>query len=234
MTTEQPFQIPLSVSLRDDARFENFFEQDNELICENLKKIARGTGEQFIYLWGSKGVGCSHLLQATCHAAEPEGRSAAYLPLNELVHLDGNVLAGMEFLDLVCLDNLQAIAGNAEWEEAVFHFFNRIRELGNHLIVAAPASPRNLGIVLPDLTSRLSWGVAIQLQELNDELKLKAIQMRASLRGLEFTDEVGRFLLYHTSRNMNDLTQLLEQLDQASLSAKRKVTIPFIKEVLGL
>ncbi len=231
---EQPFQIPLSVSLRDDARFENFYEEGNELICNSLKEVASGTGEQFIYLWGAEGVGCSHLLQATCHAAEPNGRSAAYLPLNELVHLEGGVLQGMEHLDIVCLDNIQAIAGNREWEEAIFHFFNRIRELGNHLLVASSATPRNSGIALPDLVSRLSWGVVIQLQDLDDDLKLRALQMRSSLRGLEFTDEVGRYLLYHTSRNMGDLTRLLEQLDQASLSAKRKVTIPFIKEVLGL
>lgn len=234
MTTEQPFQIPLSVSLRDDARFENFYEEGNELICNSLKQISCGEGEQFIYLWGTGGVGCSHLLQATCHAAEPNGRSSAYLPLDELIHLKGNVLEGMEHLDLVCLDNIQAIAGNSEWEEAIFHLFNRIRELGHNLLVAGSATPVNTGITLPDLTSRLNWGVVIQLQDLNDDFKLKALQMRASLRGLEFTDEVGKFLLYHTSRNMGDLTRLLEQLDQASLSAKRKVTIPFIKEVLGL
>ncbi|MGH1462143.1 MAG: DnaA regulatory inactivator Hda [Neptuniibacter sp.] len=234
MTKEQPFQIPLSISLRDDARFENFYDKSNELICSSLQDTASGSGEQFIYLWGSQGVGCTHLLQAACHAAEPAGRSAAYLPLDELMHLGGNILEGMEFLDLICLDNVDAISGNSEWEEALFHFFNRIREQGNSLVIAAKYPPRSLGIVLPDLASRLSWGVVFQLQDLSDDLKLKAIQMRASLRGLEFTDEVGRYLLYHTSRNMNDLTRLLEELDRASLSAKRKVTIPFIKEVVGL
>lgn len=234
MTKEQPFQIPLSISLRDDARFENFYSQGNELICNTLQQAASGMGEQFIYIWGSAGVGCTHLLQATCHASEPLGRSAAYLPLDELLPMGVSVLEGMEFLDLVCLDNLEAIAANREWEEGLFHFFNRIRQQGNTLIIGAKAVPRNSGVLLPDLTSRLSWGMVFQVQSLDDELKLKAIQMRASSRGMKFSDEVARYLMHHASRNMNDLARLLEELDKASLSAKRKVTIPFIKEVIGL
>jgi len=234
MTTDHPFQIPLSVGLRDDARFENFYALGNELLCASLKAAAQGQGEQFIFIWGNAGVGCTHLLQAVCHEADPVGRTAAYLPLDELKHMGGGILEGMEFLDLICLDGIDAVAGDRRWEEALFHFFNRIREQGNTLIIAANAAPRHLGIQLPDLASRLSWGIVFQVQPLSDETKLKALQMRASARGLEFSDEVARYLLHHASRNMNDLTFLLDTLDQASLSAKRKVTIPFIKEVTGL
>ena len=234
MTTKHPFQLPLSVGLRDDARFENFYAQGNELICASLQASAQGTGEQFIYIWGSSGVGCTHLLQAVCHAADPVGRTAAYLPLDELRHMGGGILEGMEYLDLVCLDSVEAVAGDRAWEEALFHFFNRIREQGNTLIIAASAAPRHLGINLPDLASRLSWGIVFQVHGLDDDTKLKAIQMRASARGLDLSAEVARFLLHHASRNMNDLTKLLETLDQASLSAKRKITIPFVKEVTGL
>jgi DnaA family protein len=234
MTTDHPFQIPLSVGLRDDARFENFYSQGNELLCASLKAAAQSEGEQFIYIWGNLGVGCTHLLQAICHEADPVGRTAAYLPLDELKHLGGGILDGMEYLDLVCLDSIDAVVGDKKWEEALFHFFNRIREQGNTLIIAASAAPRHLGVNLPDLASRLSWGIVFQVQPLNDETKLKAIQMRAGARGIEFSDDVARYLLHHASRNMNDLTFLLDTLDQASLSAKRKVTIPFIKEVTGL
>ena len=234
MTIETPFQIPLSVSLRDDARFENFFSQGNELVCSSLQAVASGEGEQFTYIWGAEGVGITHLLQAACHTAEPIGRSAAYLPLDELSALGSEILEGMEFLDLICIDKLEVVAGDAAWEEALFHFFNRIREQGNSLIIAASSAPRQLKISLPDLQSRLSWGVVFQVHALDDETKVKALQMRASARGLEFGDDVARYLLHHASRDMNDLTQLLETLDHASLSAKRKVTIPFIKEVTGL
>jgi len=111
MTTGQPFQIPLSIGLRDDARFENFFEEGNELVCDSLKQVAAGSGESLVFLWGARGAGCSHLLQAVCHEAEPMGRTSIYLPMDELIHLDSTVLEGMEHLDLICLDNIQAVAG---------------------------------------------------------------------------------------------------------------------------
>lgn len=234
MVKEPPFQIPLSVSLRDDARFQNFVATGNELPHASLQAAAKGAGEQFTYIWGAAGVGITHLLQAACHEAEPAGRTAAYLPLEELEQMGAGILEGMEFLDLVCIDQLQAVAGQREWEESLFHFFNRIREQGNTLIIAANASPRQLPIQLPDLQSRLTWGMTFHIQPLDDDTKVKALQMRASARGLEFSDEVARYLLHHASRDMTDLTQLVETLDQASLSAKRKVTIPFIKEVTGL
>lgn len=233
MTTEQPFQLPLSVSLRDDARFENYYAQGNELVCASLKAAAQGRGEQFTFLWGITGAGCSHLLQAACHQAEPLGRSAAYLPINELHHLGGNILEGLEFFDLVCLDGIDEVAGNKAWEEALFHFFNRIRDRQNTLIIAAEKSPRQLSIKLPDLASRLSWGVVYQVHPMDDSMKLQAIQMKAQARGMVFSDDVARYILHHSSRNMNDLARFLDKLDRASLSAKRKVTIPFIKEVLG-
>ncbi|MFW1677103.1 DnaA regulatory inactivator Hda [Pontibacter sp. JAM-7] len=233
-STETPFQLPLHISLRDDARFANFCATGNELACNQLQQSASGEGETFLYLWGGLGCGCSHLLQASCHLAEPLGRSAAYLPLEELSALGPGVLEGMEHLDLVCIDHLQHVAGDPAWEEGLFHFFNRIREQGNTLLIAANAAPRQLAINLPDLASRLSWGVVFQLQPLADEDKLSVLQQRAAARGMTFSDDVARYLLHHASRDMKDLSLLIDQLDQASLSAKRKVTIPFVKEVTGL
>jgi len=233
MSNPKPFQIPLGITLRDDARFENFLSQGNELLCNTLTYTAIGEGELFLYLWGSD-TGCSHLLQAVCHASEPVGRTAVYLPLDELIGLGPGVLEGMEHLDLVCLDNLQCVAGDPLWEEALFHFFNRIRAEENQLLVAANCAPRQLGIKLPDLASRLSWGVVFQVHGLDDEGKVLALQIRAKGRGFEISEEVARFLIHRASRGLANLFSLLDRLDSASLSAQRKVTIPFVKQVLGL
>ncbi|GGK69551.1 DnaA regulatory inactivator Hda [Amphritea balenae] len=234
MSSPEPFQIPLGITLRDDARFENFLSQGNELLCNTLGQASRGEGEQFLFLWGNRDSGCSHLLQAVCHASDSAGRTAVYLPLDEVLDMGPEVLDGMEHLDLVCLDNLHLIAGNKVWEEGLFHFFNRIRAENNRLLVSADRAPRQLGVNLPDLASRLSWGMVFQVHNLDDDGKVKALQMRANGRGFEITEEVARFLLHRASRSMADLFDLLDQLDSASLSAKRKVTIPFVKQVLNL
>jgi DnaA family protein len=233
MNNTAPFQLPLGVSLRDDARFENYLTGANGLARAMLRQAAEGEGELLLYLWGTPGVGCTHLLQAACHASEPARRTAVYLPLQELLHLGPGILDGMEHLDLVCIDSVQLVAGNKQWEEGLFHFFNRIRAQNNRLVVAANSAPRQLGIKLPDLASRLSWGMVFQLHALPDEDKERALQLRAQARGFQLSSEVVRYLIHHASRDMGDLFGLLDRLDQASLSAKRKITIPFIKQEMG-
>jgi DnaA family protein len=231
-----PVQLPLGVRLRDDATFANYYPGANAAALgyvERLCEADAGWTESLIYLWGGAGVGCSHLLQAACLRFEQRGEPAVYLPLAEVVEYGPALLDNLEQCELVCLDNLDAVAGRADWEEALFHLFNRLRDSGRRLLLAANASPRELPVQLADLQSRLTLALVFQLQSLSDEDKLRALQLRASRRGLHLSDEVGRFILTRGERSMSALFELLERLDQASLQAQRKLTIPFLKETLG-
>lgn len=226
-------QLTLSVAVRDDARFANFYPGSNEQIVQALQAQWTIKGEPIIYIWGATGSGCSHLLQASCHYAEGLGHQSVYLPLNELVQYGPSVLDGMDQLPLVALDHIEVVAGNPEWEEALFHLFNRIRDKQSHLIMAANAAPMHLGIQLPDLASRLGWGVVYQLQELDDNEKILALLLRARRRGLNMSDDVARFILSRGPRDMQGVCDLLDDLDQASLAEQRKLTIPFVKAHMG-
>lgn len=227
-------QLPLGIDLRDDCTLETFFPGDNDQALAHVKQIAKGEGELFIYLWGREGVGRTHLLQGACHWANRHNQTAFYLSLAPLKDLHPSIFEGLERLDLICLDDVEAIAGHKEWEEALFYLFNRLRSQNRRLLVAANCAPKALPIRLPDLLSRLSWGVVYPLQSLDDDNLLMALQLRAKERGLMLTDDVGAFLIRRCTRSMPELYGLLEELDKASLVAKRRLTIPFIKAVLGL
>lgn len=232
----KPIQLPLGVRLRDDATFANYYPGANaaalgyvERMCETDADWA----ENLIYLWGGADVGRSHLLQAACLRMEQFGGRAVYLPLDAVAMYGPQLLDNLEQCDLVCLDEVDLIAGHPTWEEALFHLFNRLRDAGRRLLLSASAPPREVPIKLADLKSRLTLALIFQLHGLSDEDKLRALQLRASRRGLHLTDEVGRFILTRGSRSMSALFDLLEQLDHASLQAQRKLTIPFIKETIG-
>lgn len=232
----KPIQLPLGVRLRDDATFANYYPGANAAALGYVERLCQadaGWGDSLIYLWGGAGVGRSHLLQAACLRAEQQGEQAVYLPLAELVEYGPELLDDLEQCALVCLDDLEAVLGRSAWEEALFHLFNRLRDAGKRLLLAACAAPRELPVALPDLQSRLSLALVFQLRELAEEDKLRALQLRASRRGLQLSDEVGRFILTRGARSMSALFELLEQLDQASLQAQRKLTIPFLKQTLG-
>ncbi|MDH5435428.1 MAG: DnaA regulatory inactivator Hda [Gammaproteobacteria bacterium] len=222
-------QLPLGITLRDTAAFENYFSGSNSEVTYALQQCAEGKGEQFIYLWGASGTGKSHLLQAVCKAIG----GAVYLPLSETESMMPEMLDGLENMDVVCIDDIDNIEGDDIWETQIFNLFNRIRESGNRLIVSGNAKPADLKIKLPDLVSRLNWGLTLHLQRLNDNDKLSALQLRADKRGFDLPDNVGRYLLKHNTRDLASLFDLLDHLDVASLAAQRKLTIPFVKEVAG-
>lgn len=228
-----PAQLPLGVGLRDDATFANFLPRGNAALVAALRAQLDADGESFIYLWGREGSGRSHLLQAACHAASARDKRALYLPLDELGHFPPHMLEGVERVDLVVIDDLDAVVGRKRWEEALFHGFNRLRDAGKRLVIAAPAAPRQLDIHLPDLASRLTWGMTFQLQNLNDDGRFEALQLRARVRGMQLPDEVTRYILHRGPRRLGELFAALERLDRASLSAQRKLTIPFVKQALG-
>lgn len=226
-------QLALPVHLRDDATLDNFlFGEALGPLRSMLEQQPGLDGEPVIYLHGPPGSGRSHLLQAACHDL-PSG-DALYLPLEQLSAMSPDqVLDGVEALSRVCLDNLHAVAGDSDWEMALFNFINRARERGCRLLVSAEAAPRQLPIALPDLASRLSWGVVFQLAVPNDQDKLAILQFRAARRGLLLEDEAARYLLSRAPRAMSALMDLLEQLDRDSMALQRTLTIPFIKSRLG-
>ncbi|WP_048306986.1 DnaA regulatory inactivator Hda [Halomonas sp. PR-M31] len=226
-------QLSLGIGLRDDATFANFLPRGNETAVATLQRQLAPGGESFVYLWGASGSGRSHLLQAACHAASAQDQRALYLPLNELGHFPPHMLEDIERLDLVAIDDLDRVIGRKRWEEALFHSFNRLRDASKHLVIGASAAPRQLNVMLPDLASRLSWGTTFHLARLDDQGRFEALKLRAQTRGLQLSDEVTRYILHRGPRRLGELFDLLERLDRASLSAQRKVTIPFVKQALG-
>lgn len=225
-------QLTLAVAIRDDANFANYYSGPNQEVVDALKAQWTTSGESYIFLWGTSGVGCSHLLQSACHYAEARGHHSIYLPLDELVSFSTDVLEGIEQLPLIALDNIQAIAGNSEWEAALFHLYNRVQQRQGHLLIAANQAPNHLNIQLADLSSRLSWGTVYQLESLSDEQKLNMLRLRATRLGINMTDDVARYVLTRGPRDMQALCDLLLKLDAASLQAQRKITIPFVRETM--
>ncbi len=228
-------QLTLGVTLNDLTTFTNYYVAENNEVVNYLQAFCQVQEpcEHYVYLWGEAGIGKSHLLQACCHQLGENKQAVAYLPLREYKQFDANeVCAGLENLALVCIDDIDCIVGNAVWQEALFHLFNRLQAAKVLLLIAGSKAPTNLEITLPDLQSRLASGVTFQLNKLNDANKVKALQMRAKLRGMNLADAVANYILTHHSRNMHDLTAILNKLDQASLQEQRLLTIPFVKQVL--
>lgn len=235
MNLNTPAQLSLPLYLPDDETFASFWPGENPSLLAALQSALHQQHGSYFYLWSREGGGRSHLLHAACAELSAKGEAVGYVPLDKRTWFVPEVLDGMEQLALICIDNIECIAGDEPWEMAIFDLYNRILETGKtRLLITGDRPPRQLNLKLADLASRLDWGQIYKLQPLSDEDKLQALQLRARLRGFELPEDVGRFLLKRLDREMRTLFVTLDQLDQASISAQRKLTIPFVKETLAL
>ena len=230
----QPTQFTLAVTLPDDETLHSFYGADSSPAVQFiLQYLQPGQAQLPLYLFGASGSGKSHLLYAACVQAQELGLTSQLLVLDDFRQYSPRLFDGLEQLDLVCLDNIQAIAGDSHWQVALFDLYNRMVEQGKKLIIVADEAPTQLGISLPDLVSRLQACTSFQLRLLSDDDKQKLLQQKARLRGIELPDEVARFLFNRQQRDLRALVDILDKLDKASMVHQRKLTIPFVKDVLA-
>jgi DnaA family protein len=222
-------QLALPLRLADHAVFDTFFAAGNEPAVDYLRSLAYAPPGQGAWIWGAPATGKSHLLQATC---ERFGDGAAYLPLGDLAGAGAAVLEGLASRQLVCIDDVDRVASDETWERGLFNLCNEMLEAGHHLVVSAASTPRESGIILADLRSRLQRLANFRLRTLDDAGRVAALQLRASHRGLELPGETARYLMARSRRDMQSLYALLDKLDLEALRAQRRLTIPFVKDVL--
>lgn len=224
-------QLTLALDTAPSTSFDSFHvDAANAVVRDSLKAFVTGSlKDEQVYLWGETGTGKSHLLTAACQAFSRSGYRVGYIP-GELVNY-AEALKGMEYCDLLCIDDLQRMDHASEM--GLFYCLNRCREEGTRLILAADRAPDELGVKLRDLQTRLSWGLVFHMQPLNDQALRDALRKEIETRSLEASDDVLSYVLKRFPRRMSALKFVVNTLDDVSLSEQRRITIPFIKSIFG-
>lgn len=224
-------QLPLALRYPPDQSLESFIAATPGAIAQ-LRALAEGAGADWLYLTGVAGTGKTHLALALCAAAEQAGRRSAYLPLAAASGRLGDALDALEGNDVVALDGLETIAGNRDDEIALFDFHNRARSAGLNVLYTARVAPETLSLELPDLRSRLSQNARLVLHPLDDASRADLLRDRAQRRGLVLEEAAIDWMLSRTDRNLASLVALLDRLDRESLAAQRRITVPFLRQVM--
>jgi DnaA family protein len=224
-------QLALGVQLKERATFASFLTARNAELVAHLRHVAANTPAGATWVAGPHTAGKSHLLQAVC-AATVAGKRAAYLPLESLLPFGPAALEGAEQLDVACYDDVQVIAGLDDWERSLFSLWQRAQERGGTLLFAARENPAHVAYALADLKSRLASSAVFAVRELNDDEQVEALNLRAHLRGFELPPETARYLQRRFPRDMRTLCEILDTLDDAAFAAQRRITVPFIRDVI--
>ncbi len=225
-------QIPFEFGNFQKIDFASFIEGENQDLLDFLITVTKKKKNDCLYIWGSQGTGKTHLLQAACKQADDMNSQVTYIPLKQHEEFDSEIFNGLGKLDLICVDDLEFISGNLEWQQRLTLLYNEIRDNNNSIILSSTSSPKNIKIELDDLKSRLVWGQVHKIKPPNDELKIEILKRKASERSFELSESVAEFLIHRTDRDLNSLIKILDVIDHSSLAAKRKVTIPFVKKLI--
>lgn len=239
-------QLTLNVATPDGLRFESFYTTRpnaetvrllNDLAVQPLSHYSDLETIRQVFLWGESQVGKSHLLQACCYRAAQQGQHVAYLPLKTL-HVHGHeVIASLANADLIAIDDIDVVLRGDEasqvWETFFFQLLIKVRRRRQKLLVTAKGSPYFIACRLAGLPERFLMGAHCQLQHLTEADMFAALQMRARQRGFELQARVIEYLQQYYPANLIDLMRLLDELDRQSLSAKKKISLAFVKKVIG-
>ncbi|MCK4834366.1 MAG: DnaA regulatory inactivator Hda [Gammaproteobacteria bacterium] len=226
-------QLPLGFEPGELFTFDSYVAGNNSVAVGLAQQMASGEGEKQLYFWGSSGLGKSHLLQASCNLAAKKQRTVCYLTPAEIAGQSTDIFDGLEQIELICLDDIEAWLIDAAWETALFDLINRVRENSSCLMLASAHPLEENFVKLPDLRSRLSWGPVFHLQGITDKEKYQALSYRARQSGLELPENVADYLMQRYPRDMFGLFERLAVLDKASMAMQRKLTIPLVKSVFG-
>ena len=241
--------------------FDNFVVGVNAEVVAALQRLVSGAvdaGERFLYVWGERGSGRSHLLAAAGDAAGVsddvlssacfvDGARADATLIRAAVDAallmtdgttdqslaDGSGRTAVAAPRLVIVDDVHELDASAQ--EALFHAINRLREdPRGALIVAGDAAPRDLALAAgrEDLRSRLAWGLVYRLSSLDDEAKDAALVSHAARRGFPLSSDVRRYLLTHCARDLGSLMRTVVALDRHAREHQRLVTVPLIRECM--
>lgn len=222
-------QLALPLKLEDHAVFESFWPAGNDALVSFLRELTTSGDGPGCWMWGAAATGKTHLLQAVCERSRD---AAVYVPLAEFRTAGPEILDGLSSRRFVCLDDVDRVAGITDWELALFELYNGITDSNGVLLATASAAPRECRFDLADLESRFSLLPAFRVHALGEADRIKALQLRARFRGLDLPDDTANFLLHRSKRDMASLYALLDRLDTAALEAQRRLTIPFVREIM--
>lgn len=222
-------QLPLALALPDHASFATFVAGANGVAVEHVASAARGRADT-LWLWGARGVGKTHLLQAACRAASGAERRAMYVSVRAVAP---TLLTDLENVDLLAIDDVDAVAGDPLWEQPLFVVLNEFLGRSGALLLTARVPPQQCAWRLRDLASRAAGATVYKLAPLDDAERAEALRRHGAVRGLEIEPSVAEFLVKRAQRDMVALTALLDELDRAALSAQRRLTIPFVRDHLA-
>ena len=225
-----PKQLTFPWNKVNKSSLEGFYTSQENSHLVSILKDANFSDDLFIY--GTKESGKTFLLQALCNSYSSMSKSSLYIPLHKVMNYGVEIFESLENMNLICVDGIEEVISKIEWEKAIFNLINKALISKSRLILSSSQDLKSLNFALPDLESRIRKIQSFELYPINDKDIFDALKYISKLTSINLGDKEAKYLVTYSQRDISNLIQILESLDQLSMEMKRKITIPLIKEVI--
>ena len=243
-----PRQFALDISHTPTPSLSNFLAGENLALHSTLQDLVKSwesnhprlasenpLNQRWIYWWGPKGSGRTHLLSAIGMAAQELGLEYFPLTPNEPISWVGleerlPSLSTSNQPSVITLDDVDRL--DERLVASLFRILNEIQgSKAIHIFMAGNAAPGALKL-REDLRTRLGWGHVFHLQLLDDDQRREVLLRHAQALGMTLNHDVLDYLLSRFSRDLGHLMDLLQRLDTYALQTQRPLTIPLLRAML--
>ena len=223
----KPKQLIFPWKMSNKSRFDNFyFDSSNMEVKDAI------LSDRDIFLYGINKTGKTFLLQSLCNHYSGIGKSSLFIPLKDVKDLGSQITDSLEGLDLICIDDVNLIEGDEDWEMALFNLINNCLLTNCRLVFCSSLNAININFTLKDLISRIKKIDRIEIYPIKKNNLPNAIKFIAKSRSIQLGQKEIDYLITYSERSISNLIQIIEKLDQQSMELKRKISIPLIKEVI--
>jgi len=233
-------------ALHPDYTFVNFVVgPSNRLAHASCVAISQSLGETYnpLFLYGTAGLGKTHLLHAVCHEIQRrlDGAIIQLLSCEDFVNRfiraieQGNITgfhSQFRTVDALVIDDIQFLREREQSQEEFFHTFNALYNSGKQIILSADSPPNEIPSLEARLISRFNWGLVARVDPPSYETRIAIVQKKAHLRGLEINDEIAEYIARQVQANIRELEGALTTIYALATTLKEPVTLELAQTAL--
>jgi chromosomal replication initiator protein len=233
-------------ALHPDYTFDNFVVgPSNRLAHASCVAVSQSLGETYnpLFLYGSAGLGKTHLLHAVCHSVRQRDDTAIIQLLscedfvNRFIHAieQGNISSfhsQFRTVDTLVIDDVQFLREREQSQEEFFHTFNALYNNGKQIILSADSPPNEIPSLEARLISRFNWGLVARIDPPSYETRIAIVQKKAHLRGLQIDDEIAEYIARQVQANIRELEGALTTIYALATTLHEPATLELAQTAL--
>jgi chromosomal replication initiator protein len=225
-------------------KFDNFVVgPSNQFAFTACETASRKPGEKFnpLFIYGSTGLGKTHLLHAIGNFNINLGKSVIYITSEKLMneytsHLSNNTMDKFREkyrnCDILLVDDIQFLSGKKNYQEEFFHTFNELYDKKKQIVLSADKVPKQIPDLEDRLKSRFEWGLTANIQPPELETKIAIIKKKCELEGIVLRNDVISYIATNLDTSIREIEGILLVLNTHANMLNQEINLELAQNVL--